>query len=88
MIEPEGVLVRPSVPAGQIAAVRGVSARIGQHIGDPPRRHVYRFPPPIRQAVVEPVEPEQRLAMFAGLAELADEDHWWTCGLTSSRRRR
>ncbi|MEV0005508.1 translation factor GTPase family protein [Micromonospora sp. NPDC050980] len=74
VIEPDGVLVRPSVSAGQIAAVRGVSARIGQHIGDPPRRHAYRFPPPTRQAVVEPVEPEQRLAMFAGLAELADED--------------
>ncbi|MEH0821931.1 MULTISPECIES: translation factor GTPase family protein [unclassified Micromonospora] len=74
VIEPEGVLVRRSVSAGQIAAVRGVSARIGQHIGDPPRRHGYRFPPPTRQAVVEPVDPAQRLAMFAGLAELADED--------------
>ncbi|MEV4693958.1 translation factor GTPase family protein [Micromonospora echinospora] len=74
VIEPEGVLVRTAVSAGQIAAVRGVSARIGQHIGQPPRRHDYRFPPPTRQAVVEPVEPEQRLAMFAGLAELADED--------------
>ncbi|MGC4896938.1 GTP-binding protein [Micromonospora sp. DT31] len=72
--EPDGVVVRPTVSAGQIAAVRGVSARIGQHIGDPPRRHVYRFPPPTRQAVVEPVDPGQRLAMFAGLAELADED--------------
>ncbi|MGB2571884.1 GTP-binding protein [Micromonospora citrea] len=72
--EPDGVLVRPSASAGQIAAVRGLTARIGQHIGDPPRRHVYRFPPPTRQAVVEPVEPDQRLAMFAGLAELADED--------------
>ena len=72
--EPDGVLVRPSVSAGQIAAVRGLSARIGQHIGDPPRRHAYRFPPPTRQAVVEPVDPDQRLAMFAGLAELADED--------------
>ncbi|WBB71320.1 TetM/TetW/TetO/TetS family tetracycline resistance ribosomal protection protein [Micromonospora sp. WMMD1128] len=74
VIEPAGVLVRPSVAAGQIAAVRGLSARIGQHIGEPPRRHAYRFPPPTRQAVVEPVEPDQRLAMFAGLAELADED--------------
>ncbi|MFC3499840.1 GTP-binding protein [Micromonospora krabiensis] len=74
VVEPEGALVRPSVSAGQIAAVRGLSARIGQHVGDPPRRHVYRFPPPTRQAVVEPVDPAQRLAMFAGLAELADED--------------
>lgn len=56
------------------AGVRRLSARIGQHIGDPPRRHAYRFPPPTRQAVVEPVDPAQRLAMFAGLAELADED--------------
>ncbi|MBX7267718.1 TetM/TetW/TetO/TetS family tetracycline resistance ribosomal protection protein [Micromonospora sp. Llam7] len=74
VIEPAGVQVRPAVSAGQIAAVCGVSARIGQHIGDPPRRHAYQFPPPTRQAVVEPVEPDQRLAMFAGLAELADED--------------
>lgn len=74
VIEPGGLLVRPSVSAGQIAAVRGLSARIGQQIGDPPRRHVYHFPPPTRQAVVEPVEPDQRLAMFAGLVELADED--------------
>jgi ribosomal protection tetracycline resistance protein len=74
VIEPAGVLVRRSASAGQIAAVRGLSARIGQHVGDPPRRHAYRFPPPTRQALVEPVDPTQRLAMFAGLAELADED--------------
>ena len=72
--EPAGVLVRPSASAGQIAAVRGLSARVGQHVGDPPRRHAYRFPPATRQALVEPVEPAQRLAMFAGLTELADED--------------
>ncbi len=74
VIEPAGVLVRRSVSAGQIAAVRGLSARIGQHIGDSPRRSAYQFPPPTRQALVEPVDPAQRLAMFAGLAELADED--------------
>jgi ribosomal protection tetracycline resistance protein len=72
--EPAGVLVRRSASAGQIAAVRGLSARIGQHVGEPPARNVYRFPPPTRQAIVEPVDPAQRLAMFAGLAELADED--------------
>ncbi|MEV0901070.1 translation factor GTPase family protein [Actinoplanes sp. NPDC049802] len=72
--EPDGVLVRPAATAGQIAAVRGLSARIGQHVGDPPRRHLYRFPPPTRQALVEPVDPAQRLALFAGLADLADED--------------
>ncbi|RZU48709.1 ribosomal protection tetracycline resistance protein [Krasilnikovia cinnamomea] len=72
--EPAGVVVRPSASAGQIAAVRGLSARIGQHVGSPPRRNAYRFPPPTRQALVEPVDPAQRLTMFAGLAELADED--------------
>ncbi|WP_430788813.1 GTP-binding protein [Actinoplanes sp. G11-F43] len=72
--EPGGVLVRPTVAAGRIAAVRGLTARIGQHIGEPPRRHLYRFPPPTRQATVEPVDPAQRLRLFAGLAELADED--------------
>ncbi|MEU8661582.1 translation factor GTPase family protein [Actinoplanes philippinensis] len=72
--EPDGVLVRPSAAAGQIAAVRGLSARIGQHVGQPPRRRLYRFPPPTRQALVEPVDPARRLALFAGLTELADED--------------
>ena len=72
--EPDGVVVRPAASAGQIAAVRGVSARIGQHIGDPPRRNTYHFPPATRQALVEPVDPAQRLALFAGLSELADED--------------
>lgn len=72
--EPAGVLVRPAVFAGQIAAVRGLSARIGQHVGDPPRRQAYHFPPATRQALVEPVDPGQRLALFAGLSELADED--------------
>ncbi|HEX8627390.1 MAG TPA: translation factor GTPase family protein [Catenuloplanes sp.] len=72
--EPGGILVRPTVCAGQIAAVRGLAARVGQHVGDPPRRHVYHFPPPTRQALVEPVDPAQRLALFAGLSELAEED--------------
>jgi ribosomal protection tetracycline resistance protein len=72
--QPNGILVRPMVSAGQIAAVRGLSARVGEHVGDPPRRHVYHFPPATRQALVEPVDPAQRLALFAGLSELADED--------------
>jgi ribosomal protection tetracycline resistance protein len=72
--EPGGVLVRRAVSAGQIAAVRGLSARIGQHVGDPPRRQAYQFPPATRRALVEPVDPAQRLALFAGLSELADED--------------
>ena len=72
--EPGGVLVRPAARAGQIAAVRGTSARIGQTVGRPPGRRVHRFPPATMQALVEPVDPTQRTALFAGLVELADED--------------
>jgi ribosomal protection tetracycline resistance protein len=72
--EPGGIVVRPTVRAGQIAALRGLAARIGQNVGCPPRRHAYHFPPATRQALVEPVDPAQRLALFAGLSELAEED--------------
>jgi ribosomal protection tetracycline resistance protein len=72
--EPGGVLVRPVARAGQIAALRGGAARIGQTIGRPPRRRSHQFPPATMQALVEPVDPTQRTAMFAGLVELAEED--------------
>jgi ribosomal protection tetracycline resistance protein len=72
--EPGGVLTRPAVRAGQIAALRGTSARIGDAVGDPPARRVHRFPPATMHAQVEPVDPAQRVALFAGLTELADED--------------
>jgi ribosomal protection tetracycline resistance protein len=72
--EPGGVLTRPAVGAGQIAALRGTSARIGDTVGDPLSRRVHRFPPPTMHALVEPVEPDQRVALFAGLTDLADED--------------
>ena len=60
--------------AGQIAVVRGPAARIGDTLGRPPRRRTHRFTPPTLQAVVEPEQPTQRTALFAGLTELADED--------------
>jgi ribosomal protection tetracycline resistance protein len=72
--EPGGVLTRPAVRAGQIAALRGTSARIGEPVGEPPPRRTHRFPPATMQALVEPVDPAQRVALFAGLTELADED--------------
>jgi ribosomal protection tetracycline resistance protein len=72
--EPGAVRVRPAVRAGQIAALRGTSARIGQTVGHPPERRAHRFPPATLQALVEPLDPAQRTALFAGLAELADED--------------
>lgn len=72
--EPGDVHVRPSVEAGQIAALRGTSARIGETVGSVPARRTHRFPPATLRARVEPVDPARRVALFAGLAELADED--------------
>lgn len=70
---PDGL--RPGVAgAGQIAVVRGPSARIGDAVGRPPSRRVHRFTPASLQALVEPVDPTRRTALYAGLAELADED--------------
>ncbi|AGL18384.1 small GTP-binding protein [Actinoplanes sp. N902-109] len=71
---PGEVAVHPAARAGQIAALRGTSARIGETLGAPPGRRAHRFPPATLQALVEPVDPARRTALFAGLAELADED--------------
>jgi ribosomal protection tetracycline resistance protein len=71
---PGGVAVRRSAGAGQIVALRGPEARIGDVLGRPPRRRTHRFPPATLQALVEPEDPAQRVALFAGLTELAEED--------------
>jgi ribosomal protection tetracycline resistance protein len=72
--EPGGLTVGAVVRAGQIAAVRGPVARIGDTLGEPPPRRSHRFAPATLQALVEPEDPTQRTALFAGLTELADED--------------
>jgi ribosomal protection tetracycline resistance protein len=72
--EPAGVRVRREVRAGQIAALRGTTARIGDTVGRPPGRRVHRFPPATLHATVEPVDPTQRVALFAALSTLATED--------------
>ena len=71
---PAGLKVGSVVRAGQIAAVRGTAARIGASFGRPPSRRTHRFAPATLQALVEPEDPTQRTALFAGLAELAEED--------------
>ncbi len=71
---PAGLEVGSVVRAGQIAAVRGTAARIGASFGRPPSRRTHRFAPATLQALVEPEDPTQRTALFAGLAELAEED--------------
>jgi ribosomal protection tetracycline resistance protein len=72
--EPGGLTAGAVARAGQIALVRGPSARIGDTLGQPPRRRTHRFPPATLQALVEPEDHTQRTALFAGLTDLADED--------------
>lgn len=72
--EPGGVSTGALARAGEIAVVRGPAARIGDTLGRPPRRRSHRFAPATLQALVEPEDPTQRTALFAGLTELADED--------------
>lgn len=72
--EPGGVKVSGVARAGQIAVIRGPAALIGDSLGLPPRRRTHRFPPATLQALVEPEDPTQRTALYAGLTELADED--------------
>jgi len=72
--EPGAAVPRPAACAGQIAALRGTSARIGDTVGRPPRKRAHRFPPATVQALVQPVDPARRVALFAALSELAEED--------------
>lgn len=61
--------------AGQVAAVRGPALlRIGDSIGRPPRRRRHHFSAGVLQTMVTPVDPRQRGALFAALAQLAQED--------------
>jgi ribosomal protection tetracycline resistance protein len=71
---PGGMKASTVARAGQIAVVRGPAARIGDILGQPPRRRTHRFAPATLQALVEPEDPTQRTALYAGLTELADED--------------
>ncbi len=71
---PDGAVTAATARAGEIAVVRGPSARIGDTVGRPPRRREHRFAPPTLQALVEPEDPTRRTALYAGLTELADED--------------
>ncbi|GAA5144805.1 TetM/TetW/TetO/TetS family tetracycline resistance ribosomal protection protein [Nocardioides marinquilinus] len=72
--EPAGLVPRSRARAGEVAVVRGPAARVGDTVGRPPRRPTHRFPPATLQALVEPVDPRRRGALFTALTELADED--------------
>ncbi|MDQ2757508.1 MAG: TetM/TetW/TetO/TetS family tetracycline resistance ribosomal protection protein [Actinomycetota bacterium] len=72
---PDGLLTRNAVVAGQVAVLTGLSgARIGDTVGKPPARPSPRFAPATWHALVQPVEAGRRVAMYAALTALADED--------------
>lgn len=61
--------------AGEVAVLRGLTAsRVGDTFGPVPARVVHHFPPATMQALVEPVDPAQRTALFTALTELAEGD--------------
>lgn len=70
---PRGPRHRPA-RSGDIAAVTGLNARIGDQLGAVPPRPEQRFAPPVLQTLVEPVDPTRRGQLYAALTELAEED--------------
>ena len=75
---PGGVAVGPVARCrpdrGGARAGRADRRHPGAPGAQPPRRRTHAFPPATLEALVEPVDPTQRTALFAGLTELADED--------------
>ena len=61
--------------AGEVAVVRGLSTiRVGDTFGPVESRVEHHFPPATMQALVEPVDPTRRTALFTALTELAEGD--------------
>ncbi|HEU5420888.1 MAG TPA: translation factor GTPase family protein [Streptosporangiaceae bacterium] len=67
---------RDAVTAGEIGRLRGLAeVRVGDWVGAaPPGAAAYQFPPPTLETVVVPADPGDRGALFAGLAQLAEQD--------------
>jgi ribosomal protection tetracycline resistance protein len=72
---PGGLERARTARAGQIAVLDGLqTARIGDTFGAARSAGEASFAPATEEAVVEPCYPTQRGALFAALAELADQD--------------
>jgi ribosomal protection tetracycline resistance protein len=71
----DGALVRrPVARAGEIAQLRGLTrVRIGDAIGEAARPEQH-FALPSLESVVTPRRPDDRVALFAALTELAEQD--------------
>jgi ribosomal protection tetracycline resistance protein len=60
---------------GEVAVLSGlVGSRVGDTFGPVPSRVEHHFPPATMQALVEPVDPTRRTALFTALTELAEGD--------------
>jgi ribosomal protection tetracycline resistance protein len=63
------------VGPGRIGRLLGLGAvRVGDGFGDSSRAEEHHFPPPTLEASVEALDPAQRPALRAALAQLADQD--------------
>jgi ribosomal protection tetracycline resistance protein len=66
---------RDAVRAGEIGQLWGLAAaRVGDPVGDPPGGAGPQFPLPSLETVVEPVRPDDHVALRAALAQLAEQD--------------
>ena len=70
-----GAVPSQEATAGQIAQLWGLrDVRIGDPIGDSPRRPRHHFAPPTLESVVVPVRPEDKPALHTALAQLEEQD--------------
>jgi ribosomal protection tetracycline resistance protein len=71
-----GAVQRPAVSAGEIAKLWGLAdIRIGDDIGDAQGRPMRReFPPPTLEAVVDPLDSNDRQRLRVALEQLAEQD--------------
>jgi ribosomal protection tetracycline resistance protein len=67
---------RPSVSAGGIAKVWGLhGVRIGDRVGEPGTdTAAQHFPPPALEAVIDPVDSDERARLRVALEQLAEQD--------------
>jgi ribosomal protection tetracycline resistance protein len=72
---PGGAETSNMLVSGQIGVVRGLeSARIGDPVGAWPTRSSDQFVRPSLETIVDPVDPRDRVALYAALGQLAEGD--------------
>jgi ribosomal protection tetracycline resistance protein len=75
VFEHGSTVARRSTTAGDIAEIQGLGhARIGDRFGDRGRGPHHAFAPPTLETAVVPRDPRDKPALYAALAELAEQD--------------